>query len=94
MLVRMVILAITVALLTGCAYDGLKIVQIEPGMTKEQVEQAQGKPDSVKVAGKYQALTYRKNDQQYHVILHDGKVIEFGPGRLSQYPGSDRFFID
>jgi hypothetical protein len=85
---------ITAVLLAGCAYDGLMVVQIEPGMTKKQVEHAQGKPDNVRVAGKYQALTYRKDDQQYHVVLENDKGIEFGRGTLSQYPGSDRFFID
>jgi len=94
MLTRRSVLVITAGLLAGCAYGGLNIVPIKLGMSRKQVESAQGKPDSVKVAGKYQALTYRKDGQQYHVVLENDKVIDFGPGRLAQYPDSDRFFVE
>ena len=85
-------LAILLAgIVSACASDALHVAQIDTGMTRAQVEQAQGKPDEVESSGDYTALRYGK---QYYVILHRDRVVAFGQGRLSRYPGTDRYFIN
>jgi hypothetical protein len=43
-MVKSSVLMISAMLLAGCAYDGLKIVQIEPGMTKKQWKPPKASP--------------------------------------------------
>jgi hypothetical protein len=49
------------------------------------------KPDEVQSSGDYTALRYGKD---FHVILRGDRVIAFGPGTVSQYPGTHRYFIN
>lgn len=78
-------------LLSGCASDAIHLAQLNTGMTRAQVEHVQGKPDKVETSGDYTALRYG-ND--FHVILRGDRVIAFGPGTVSQYPGTHRYFIN
>lgn len=88
---RMACSMVCALLLAGCASDALRIAQLETGMTRAEVEEAQGVPDKVETSGNYSALRYGK---QYHVILENDRVIAFGEGRLAKYPGTDRYFIN
>jgi hypothetical protein len=77
-------------LLVGCASDAVHMAQFKTGMTRAQVEAAQGKPDGVETSGDFTALHYQPS---YYVILEKDRVIAFGQGSLKRYPDSDRYFI-
>jgi hypothetical protein len=85
------VLVLLAGLLSGCASDAIHLAQLDAGMTRAQVEQVQGKADKVETSGDYTALRYG-ND--FQVILRGDRVIAFGPGTLSQYPGTHRYFIN
>jgi len=78
-------------LLSGCASDAIHLAQLDTGMTRAQVEQVQGKPDRVESSGDYTALRYGSD---FQVILRGDRVIAFGQGTLSRYPGTHRYFIN
>ena len=84
-------LLVLAGLLSGCASEAIHLAQLDTGMTREQVEEVQGKPDEVESSGDYTALRYGKD---FHVILRGDRVIAFGPGTVSQYPGTHRYFIN
>lgn len=85
-----VLLLLTV-LLTACSQDVIHLAQLDTGMTRKQVEEIQGKPDEVQTSGNYTALRYGPD---YYVILEDNRVIATGSGKITRYPGTDRYFID
>ena len=80
-----------VAAALGCAPTPVHIAQLDTGMTRAEVEAAQGKPVDVQKAGAYEALRY---DPDFIVILENDRVIAFGNGKLVKYPDSDRFLIE
>lgn len=88
---RLLATVLLAGLLSGCASEAIHLAQLDTGMTREQVEQVQGEPDEVESSGDYTALRYG-ND--FHVILRDDRVIAFGPGTVSRYPGTHRYFIN
>ena len=85
------VLLILGVLLTACSQDVIHLAQLNAGMTRQQVEEVQGKPDEVQTSGNYTALRYGRD---YYVILEDDRVIATGSGKITRYPGSDRYFID
>ncbi len=84
-------LVLLASLLTACASDAIHIAQLNTGMTRAQVEEVQGKPEKVETSGNYTALRFGPD---YHVILENDRVIAFGRGTLTRYPGTDRYFIN
>lgn len=78
-------------LLTSCAQEVIHLAQLNTGMSREQVEEVQGKPDEVQTSGNYTALRY---GQDYYVIFENDRVIAMGSGKITRYPGTDRYFID
>ena len=78
-------------LLTACSQEVIHLAQLDTGMTRKQVEEVQGKPDEVQTSGNYTALRYGPD---YYVILENDRVIATGSGKISRYPGTDRYFID
>ena len=83
--------ALLALFLTACASDALRVAQLEPGMTRAEVESVQGAPDQVETAGAYSALRHGKD---YRVVLENDRVSAFGQGRITKYPGTDRYFIE
>jgi len=79
------------SLLAGCASDAIVVEQLKAGMTRSQVEEVQGVPGKVETSGNYTALRYGPD---YYVVLEHDRVIAFGQGTLSRYPGNDRYFIN
>lgn len=78
-------------LLTACASEAIHIAQLNTGMTRAEVEEVQGVPDKVETSGDYTAMRYAPD---FYVILEHDRVIAFGRGTVSQYPGTDRYFIN
>ena len=79
------------AALVGC-FTGQSIKQLELGMTRQEVVKILGKPDGVRQDGEYEALGYTNrmmggwspDRADYSVILRDGRVVEYGAGKVRQ----------
>lgn len=80
--VRMTVLGLTALLLLGCAGAG-KMNALRLGMTRSQVIDAIGAPDSTSEMGTTQYLKYQLFSDwiftdRYYVRLTDGSVDAFG----------------
>jgi hypothetical protein len=84
MICRRAILGLLAAMLViGCAASSKKMNNVSLGMTKSQVIQAIGAPDSSSAKEDIELLKYRLRPgglfpSQYYVMLRDGKVDAFG----------------
>jgi hypothetical protein len=84
-------LAVVAPLLTACI-TGDAVRQVEPGMSRGQVIKILGHPDGFESAGDYEALNYANrlmsgwswDRTDYHVILHQGRVVSSGNGHVRQ----------
>jgi len=74
-------------LLAGCASPGKKLNHLSIGMSKEQVLDIMGTPESTKAMNPREVLVYSDTERpfgaparytQYWVVLVDGKVFQFG----------------
>ena len=80
---RFVVVFLTVAYLLGCAGSHQKINNLKIGMTKQEVIEAIGDPDTTSASGKVEYLKYRIKvglvySDQYLVRLLNGKVDAYG----------------
>lgn len=85
------LLAIT---LSACAhmYTGERMKRVHEGMSKDQVLEILGNPDGFRRSGDYEALRYTNrlisgwswDRADYNIILHNGRVVEYGPGGVRQ----------
>lgn len=78
-------------ILNSCAMTtGEKVSQVQPGMSKEEVINTLGKYDGYKNQNGYEVLSYNHryasgwahDRADYHVILKDDKVTEWGQGEV------------
>ncbi len=72
---------VIVLLMTGCA-PWISIDKISPGMSKAEVFQNMGKPQSASGSGSQEYLWYTPINrpwQRYYVHLVNGKVESYGP---------------
>jgi hypothetical protein len=88
---KLVVLIFSAVLLMGCSPQVIHLAQLNAGMTRAQVEDVQGQPDTVETSGEYTAMRYGTN---YWVILEKNIVIATGSGTLDKYPGTNRYFIN
>jgi outer membrane protein assembly factor BamE (lipoprotein component of BamABCDE complex) len=73
-------------LLAGCATSATKLNEISVGMTKPQVVQILGTPESVRAQNGQEALIYTLSNswnspvwnEKYYVLLQNGKVVSYG----------------
>lgn len=91
---RKVFLLLVSLFVVSCAtvfsITGEKISRLSPGMTKAEVIQTLGNPDGFKKIDGQEILTYSHrlvtvwawDRADYHVILKDGKVTEYGAGEI------------
>jgi uncharacterized protein YceK len=78
---RFVISLLAVLLFTGCA-PWISIDKISTGMSKAEVVQHMGKPQSASGNGNQEYLWYTPVNrfwERYYVHLVDGKVQSYGP---------------
>lgn len=76
------------ALLAGCA-PWIGIEKISPGMSKAEVFQHMGKPDSASGSGNQEYFWYRPLNrpwERYYIHLVNGKVESYGPLGSDQEP--------
>lgn len=80
---RIIIMFLSVALLFGCAGSFQRMNNLKIGMTKQEVIEAIGVPNSISATRKVEYLKYRINTglfstDEYYVRLLDGKVESYG----------------
>ena len=98
---RLLINASFAAALVAACTTGEKITSISEGMSKAAVVSALGKPDGFQSSEATEVLTYANrlmsgwswDRADYHVILTDGVVTEYGPGEIRQNQGGRTLLI-
>ena len=80
---RIIVVILLVAFLLGCAGTHQKINNLKIGMTKQDVIETIGDPDTTSASGNVEYLKYRINvglvySDEYLVRLLDGKVDAYG----------------
>lgn len=95
---KSIILALLATLMLSSCVTGGKMIGLREGMTKDEVIRTVGNPDGYQRSGDYEVLLYIERRTvawsyfsgsfqdlvDYSVILKDGRVIEYGPGRTHQ----------
>ena len=81
-------------IMSGCAhmYIGQRIKRVHEGMSEADVIKLLGNPDGFRRSGDYEALRYTNrlisgwswDRADYNVILHNGRVVEYGLGGVKQ----------
>jgi hypothetical protein len=85
-------------ILSACATTNGKMTDLQEGMTKDEIIQVVGGPDGYQRSGDYEVLLYLERRTSgwsyfsgaiddlvdYSVILKDGHLVEYGPGRTHQ----------
>ncbi len=78
---RFIIMSLAVILLSGCA-PWISIEKISPGMTKAEVFQHMGKPQSASGSGNQEYLWFTPVNrpwERYYIHLVEGRVESYGP---------------
>jgi hypothetical protein len=80
---RIIIIFLSVAFLLGCAESFQRINNLKIGMTKQEVIEAIGVPNSISATRNVEYLKYRINTglfstDKYYVRLVNGKVESYG----------------
>ena len=80
---RLLVALLSVLLLVGCAASAKKMNRLQLGMTKPEVIEAIGQPDSTSSRQDVQLMKYRLRADglwttTYYVRLQDGKVEAYG----------------
>ena len=95
---KFIILALLSTLMLSSCVTGGKMTGLREGLTKEEVIKVAGNPDGYQRTGDYEVLLYIERRTSawsyfagsfqdlvdYSVILKDGVVVEYGPGRTHQ----------
>ncbi len=85
----------------GCTH-GEKITRVQPGMSIEEVKAIMGPQEGYKKIGEYEIYSYynkvisgwdTRNRADYHYIVKDGKVVEYGAGEIRQNQNTGVVFI-
>jgi hypothetical protein len=86
--------------LAGC-FHGEKISTISPGSTIKEVYDVMGKQEGYRKIGDYEVYSYYNklisgwswDRADYHYIVKDGNVVEYGAGEIRQNQASGVVFI-
>jgi hypothetical protein len=96
---KMVILSALLSLV-GC-FHGEKIGRVYPGMPVEELHSMMGHQEGYKEIGDYEVYSYYNklisgwawDRADYHYIVKDGKVVEYGAGEIRQNQNTGVVFI-
>lgn len=79
---RLILLALTVIALAGCAMSPKKFNHVSLGMDKPTVMKLLGEPYSTKARGGVEVLAYQVDEfshiEEYWVVLEQGRVTQYG----------------
>ena len=97
---RFLTIAITMVALAGC-FHGEKISRVHPGMSVEDLHCMMGHQEGYKKIGNYEVYSYYNklisgwgwDRADYHYIVKDGKVVEYGAGEIRQNQNTGVVFI-
>jgi len=92
--------AIIVFLVSGC-FHGELITNIQPGMSMEEVKSIMGPQEGYRKIGEYEIYSYYNklisgwawDRADYHYIVKDGKVVEYGAGEIRQNQHTGMVFL-
>jgi len=97
----MVLVSLPLLVVGGCVTGEKVRSDLRVGMSREQVVSVLGNPDGVRSAGDSEVLqytnrlisgwTYDRTD--YHVVLREGAVSEYGTGEVRQAPAAQGGFF-
>jgi hypothetical protein len=87
-------------ILAGC-FHGEKISRISPGMTVQELYAEMGKQEGYRKIGDYEVYSYYNklisgwswDRADYHYIVKDGKIVEYGAGEIRQNQANGVVFI-
>lgn len=95
-------LTVLVALLSlGGCFHGELITQVRPDMSFEEVKAIMGPPEGYRKDGDYEVYSYYNklisgwawDRADYHYIVKDGKVVQYGAGEIRQNQQTGVVFI-
>jgi len=94
-----VVISVLLAL-AGC-FHGEKISRVHPGMSIEELHTIMGHQEGYKKIGDYEVYSYYNklisgwawDRADYHYIVKDGKVVEYGAGEIRQNQNTGVVFI-
>lgn len=86
MLKKLVVAVFMAALLIGCSTSAKRLAAVSPGMTKPQVINVLGSPESVSGQGSEEVFIYTLSNswnsnvwnEKYYVYFADGRVVRYG----------------
>lgn len=90
----------SMSLLTSC-FHGEQIRRVQPGMSIDEVKSIMGPQEGYKKIGEYEIYSYYNklisgwawDRADYHYIVKDGKVVEYGAGEIRQNQNTGVVFI-
>ena len=100
-IMRMVIvLLFSISILVGC-FHGEQIRRVQPGMSIDEVKSIMGPQEGYRTIGEYEIYSYYNklisgwawDRADYHYIVKDGKVVEYGAGEIRQNQNTGVVFI-
>jgi hypothetical protein len=91
---------VAVLALVGC-FHGEKISNVRPGMSLEELQSIMGRQEGYKKVGDYEVYSYYNklisgwawDRADYHYIVKDGVVVEYGAGKIRQNQNTGVVFI-
>ncbi len=99
---KMILLLILIAMLFGFGcFHGEKITRIQPGMSVQELKNIMGPQEGYKKIGDYEIYSYYNklisgwahSRADYHYIVKDGKIVEYGAGEIRQNNNTGIVFI-
>ena len=95
---RYMIVLMLVLSLVGCVH-GDSIDRVQPGMSVDEVKAIMGPPDEYRKIGDYEVYSYYKkigpawHRLDYHYIVKDNQMIEYGAGQIRHNRKTGDVFI-
>jgi hypothetical protein len=97
---RYLVIMLGLLFLIGCAHGG-KTSEVRPGMSVEELHAVLGPHQGYKKDGDYEVYSYYNQfvsntssaRADYHYIFKNGKLDEYGTGKLRMNPDTGRLYI-
>lgn len=100
--IKIFLIALLVSILsfTGC-FHGELITSVQPGMSVAELKNIMGPQEGYRKIGEYEVYSYYNKlisgwawtRADYHYIVKDGKIIEYGAGEIRQNQNNGVVFI-
>jgi hypothetical protein len=99
-MIKYLVVLVCILSLTGC-FHGELITRIQPGMSIEEIKSIMGPQEGYKKIGDYEVYSYYNklisgwawDRADYHYVVKDGKLVEYGAGQIRQNQNTGVVFI-